>query len=102
MWWQMIALLRRFGLKGKQHVALTHLEENMMLGFSTNDRQTQNRVVEGFRCCEVIDVDCGFDNGFDVQGGPPVVIEPFRKPSKGVKSVWHRESCGETHDCFAR
>jgi hypothetical protein len=57
-----IAFLSRFWLKCKQYVGVTHLEENMMLGFSSNNWQAQNRVIEGFRCLKVIDINDGFDN----------------------------------------
>src|SRR5947208_711046 len=56
-----------FGQESKQDAGLSRLEENVTAGFLADDRQAQNRPVEGFRRSEVIDVDGSFDHGPDCQ-----------------------------------
>src|SRR5207248_1632918 len=69
---QRVALERAFSDEGEQDVALADLEENVMTRLLAHDLEAEDRPVEGLRCLNVIDVDRGFGDGFDVQrGGAP-------------------------------
>jgi hypothetical protein len=62
---QLVALPRGVGKESEQDIAVAHSKENVVTRLFADDREAQNRQVEGFRRLEVIDINGGFDNGLD-------------------------------------
>ena len=70
---QLVALQRGVGQESEQDTGLANLEENVAARLRAHDPQAQDRLVEGSRRLEVIDVDGGFDNGLSSPVRPPSI-----------------------------
>ena len=66
----MFALQGRFSQEGKQDAGLAYLEENVMARFLAHDPQAKDSSVEILGGVEVINVNGGLDDGFEVHGDP--------------------------------